>query len=192
MKTAIILSCLLVGGSILNTKLTEEKSAGILTYKISKAKRVSSSSPSGQIRIVVDKSDYELHVYDAQGWYATYPVVFGNSTLSDKKMEGDKNTPEGGFKINSKKIHNKWSRFIGIDYPTKESLAKFEARKRKGEIPANARPGGAIGIHGTWPREDFVVDRYKNWTEGCISLKRADVEELYSYVPINTPISIRR
>ena len=30
----------------------------------------------------------------------------------------------------------------------------------------SARIGGGIGIHGTWPHEDFQIDRYKNWTHG--------------------------
>ena len=55
--------------------------------KSSTSKRITSSNslPKSPIRIVVDKSSYELYVYDAEGWYATYPVVFGNNTLDDKK-----------------------------------------------------------------------------------------------------------
>ncbi len=150
------------------------------------------SSPVGAISIIIDKSDYELNVYDDKGWYATYPVVFGNSTLSDKKMEGDKNTPEGSFKINSKRVHGKWHRFMGIDYPTKESWEKFNKRKQRGEIPSSARIGGAIGIHGTWPHEEFVIDRYKNWTLGCISMKNADVAELYTFIRPGTSVTIKR
>ena len=81
---------------------------------------------------------------------------------------------------------------MALDYPTPQDLQKFQERKRRGEIPANACPGGAIGIHGTWPHEDFVVDRYNNWTNGCISLKREDVEELYNYIPVGTPVTIRK
>src|SRR5687768_11623976 len=55
--------------------------------------------PIGTVRIVIDKSDYELRVYDEHGWFATYPVVFGNKSLDDKKMQGDRNTPEGTFRI---------------------------------------------------------------------------------------------
>src|SRR5437868_13382057 len=58
--------------------------------------------------IIIDKSDYELRVYDDQGWYATYPVVFGSNDLNDKYMEGDKRTPEGQFVVLLKKIHPKW------------------------------------------------------------------------------------
>ena len=73
-----------------------------------------------------------------------------------------------------------------------ESMEKFKERKQHGEIPSNASPGGGIGIHGTFPHEDFVIDRYKNWTNGCISLKREDIEDLYSYIPIGTQVTIRK
>lgn len=194
MKTTVILSCLLAGSSLmLNTHNLINTSATTKVVKTGATKRSSfKTMPVAPVRIVVDKSNYELYVYDKLGWFATYPVVFGNSSLEDKKMEGDRNTPEGSFKISNKRVHEKWDRYMGLDYPTKESLAKFNERKRRGEIPANASPGGGVGIHGTWPNDDFVVDRYKNWTNGCISLKNEDVEDLYSYVPIGTPVSIRK
>lgn len=50
----------------------------------------------------------------------------------------------------------------------------------------------ALASHGTWPHEDFVIDRYKNWTLGCISMKRSDVEELYNYTPVGTKVIIRK
>src|SRR6476469_1734044 len=71
--------------------------------------------------IIIDKSDYELKVYDDQGWYATYPVVFGSKDLSDKLMEGDRRTPEGKFKIISTKPHSKWHRMLMLDYPNQQS-----------------------------------------------------------------------
>src|SRR6188472_2146411 len=75
--------------------------------------------------IIIDKSDYELKVYDEEGWYATYPVVFGNKNLADKMMEGDRKTPEGNFKIISKRRHEKWHKMLMLDYPNKDSWAKF-------------------------------------------------------------------
>ena len=72
--------------------------------------------------IIVDKSDYELKVYDAEGWYATYPIVFGSKDLSDKMKEGDKRTPNGSFKIILKKIHPKWGPELLLDYPNEVSI----------------------------------------------------------------------
>lgn len=193
MKTTVILSCLLVGSVSLNTHNFMSSGSKSTLTKTVRAKRSSfKTMPVAPVRIVIDKSNYELYVYDKLGWFATYPVVFGNNSLDDKKMEGDRNTPEGNFKIANKRVHEKWDRYMGLDYPTSESLAKFNQRKQRGEIPRYASPGGGVGIHGTWPHEDFVIDRYKNWTNGCISLKNEDVEDLYSFVPVGTPVSIQK
>lgn len=193
MKTTLILSCLLVGGAMsLNTNTLVRSSTQPAVFKSTTAKRSYKTMPIEPVRIVIDKSNYELYVYDQKGWFATYPVVFGNSSLDDKKMEGDRNTPEGNFKIASKRVHEKWDRFLALDYPTAESLAKFRLRKQRGEIPSNASPGGGVGIHGTWPHDDYMIDRYQNWTNGCISLKNEDVEDLYSYVPVGTPVTIQK
>ena len=189
MKKIIVLTTVFLGSSFLILNSSPHLH-GILT---SKAKRFNNSEgPVGAISITIDKSDYTLSVYDEKGWYATYPVVFGNSSLEDKKVAGDKNTPEGSFRIVSKRVHEKWDRFMAIDYPTKESWEKFNLRKERGEIPSNASIGGSIGIHGTWPNEDFVVDKYKNWTMGCISMKRVDVEEVYTYTPVGTQVTIKK
>jgi murein L,D-transpeptidase YafK len=141
--------------------------------------------------LVIDKSDYELRVFDKDGWLVTYPVVFGNRTLADKRMEGDNCTPEGIFRIINKNPHELWNKFMLLDYPNAASYQKFAERKAKEEIPQDAKIGGGIGIHGTFPDSDFVVDQYVNWTQGCISLKNADVNELYALLPMHTKIIIQ-
>jgi len=152
-------------------------------------KRIS-SFPS--YHIVITKHTYELSVYDDKGWLVTYPVVFGNKDLRDKMYAGDRETPEGSFKIASKRVHEKWCRMMLLDYPNAESIAKFNQRKQQGLIPANAKIGGGIGIHGTWPREDFAIDKYDNWTQGCISMKNEDVIELFNMIPVGTSIVVRK
>ncbi len=142
--------------------------------------------------VVIDKSSYELHVFDEKGWLVTYPVVFGSKDLGDKLMEGDRRTPEGTFTIISKKPHAKWNKFMMLDYPNDESVQKFNNRKAQGVIPVSAKIGGAIGIHGTWPHEDFSINRYNNWTLGCISMRNSDVEELYNMLPVGTHVTIRK
>ena len=145
-----------------------------------------------EIYIVIIKSNYELQLYDKEGWYATYPVVFGSKSLEDKMMEGDRKTPEGIYHIASKRPHEKWDKMMDIDFPTKADYDKFNARKAQGLIPKNARIGGGIAIHGTWPNDEHVIDLYQNWTNGCISLKNEDVDELYAMVPVGTKVIIKR
>jgi len=142
--------------------------------------------------IIISKKNYELKVYDEQGWYATYPCVFGSNDLRDKYMEGDKRTPEGKFKVLLKKDNSKWKYELLLDYPNQESYQKFRERIAKGEIPHNAKIGGGIAIHATRPQEEWTVDYYQNWTDGCISLKYTEAKDLYSYIPVGTPVTIEK
>ena len=145
---------------------------------------------SGSYKVVIDKTKYELNVYDEDGWLFMYPVVFGTSEMSDKMMEGDRQTPEGQYKIVHKKIHPEWGPFLLLDYPTPADIEKFNDRKKAGLIPSNAKPGGGIGIHATRRNEDRFVDFYYNWTLGCISTKRSYAKELYELLPIGTEVTI--
>ncbi|HEX6180823.1 MAG TPA: L,D-transpeptidase family protein, partial [Chitinophagaceae bacterium] len=110
-------------------------------------KSIVNDTPNGTVYIIIDKSSYELHLYDTDGWFATYPVVFGNKNQEDKMMEGDRKTPEGSFRIIQKRPHQKWGKFMLLDYPNRDSWEKFNRRKADGVIPKSARIGGGIGIH---------------------------------------------
>ena len=141
--------------------------------------------------IIIDKSDYELKVYDDEGWYATYPIVFGGKDLSDKMREGDKRTPEGNFKVILKKIHPQWGPELLLNYPNDESYVRFNERKAKGLIPKNSKIGGGIAVHATRPEEEWTVDNYYNWTDGCVSVKYTEMKDLYSYIPVGTLVTIK-
>ncbi len=141
--------------------------------------------------IIIDKSDYELKVYDAEGWYATYPIVFGGKDMGDKMREGDRRTPEGKFKVILKKIHPQWGPELLLNYPNDESFVRFNDRKAKGLIPKNAKIGGGIAVHATRPEEEWTVDNYYNWTDGCVSVKYTEMKDLYSYIPVGTPVTIK-
>jgi len=155
---------------------------------VQKANRVPDSA--GSYYIIISKKTYELKVYDDEGWYATYPCVFGSNDLRDKFMEGDKRTPEGEFRVSLKKNSGKWAYELLLDYPNQESYTKFRTRKAKGIIPRNAHIGGGIAIHGTRPQEEWTVDYFQNWTDGCISLKYREAADLYSYIPVGTKVTI--
>ena len=83
--------------------------------------------------------------------------------------------------------------FLLIDYPNAESVSQIQTTKRsRTDSSADAQIGGSIGIHGTWPNEDYAVDGLQNWTEGCISTKNRYVEEIFDVLPVGTRITIRR
>jgi len=148
---------------------------------------------SGDYYIVIEKHKYEMTVFDANdNALIVYPVVFGNKDLGDKMMKGDRRTPEGTFHIAAKRPHPKWNKFLALDYPNEESIEKFNERKAEGLIPTNAEIGGEIGIHGTWPHEDFAIDQYQNWTMGCVSTKNQYINQLFNTMAVGTTVIIKR
>lgn len=164
------------------------------TAKIAKKTRsvIAEDTVENPYYIIVDKSDYELKVYDDEGWYATYPIVFGSKDLSDKMKEGDKRTPTGQFKIILKKIHPKWGPELLLDYPNDVSYQRFKERKAKGLISKNAKIGNGIAIHATRPDEEWTVDNFYNWTDGCVSVKYTEMKDLFSYIPVGTSVTIQQ
>lgn len=143
------------------------------------------------ISILIDKSDYTLLVMNKEKILKSYPIVLGTNPKDDKRMQGDRCTPEGTFHIVSKYPHKSWRKFIWIDYPNDESRRKFKEAKANGQIPKDAKIGGEVGIHGTPSDCDYLIDDKVNWTWGCISLKRKDVDEIYPYIKEDTDIVIR-
>lgn len=130
----------------------------------------------------VRKADRIFSVMSDSMELRRYACVLGANPVGDKRMEGDKRTPEGTFTFRSKRRPHKWHAFIHIDYPNAESRRRFAARKASGEIPEGATIGGEVGIHGVPEGKDNWITSGQDWTFGCISLKNADVDEIYPYI----------
>jgi murein L,D-transpeptidase YafK len=145
-----------------------------------------------KIFLLIDKSNYRLYLYEDTRLLKTYKVVFGNNDLGDKRMQGDRETPEGTFHIVEKHDDKRWNKFMLLDYPTASDEARFRAMKARGRIPSSARIGGGIGIHGVRPGVQSAIDLKINGTNGCIGMKNADVDELFRIVAVGTPVVIRR
>jgi murein L,D-transpeptidase YafK len=142
------------------------------------------------IKLLISKKKQRLEVICEGKVLKSYPAVFGFNTKQDKLMEGDGCTPEGTFRILAKYPHKKWSKFMWLDYPNKESLAKIKKAKAEKRVSADAKPGGQIGIHGVPKGLDIFVTMGCNWTKGCISLKTRDVNDLYDGIPNDIQVVI--
>lgn len=66
-------------------------------------------------------------------------------------------------------------------------------RNRAAAAARGENPGGMIMVHGRpngmgfWGRKHRLV----NWTNGCIAVTNAEMEEIWGLVPDGTPIEIR-
>ncbi len=170
-----------------NMRLVSAVLASLIPFSLLSHK----SSTTGVVYVVVDKSENTITIFDATDWLVQWPCTFGSDDISDKLYQGDRRTPEGKFKITAKYPHKKWDKFMRLDYPTATDYEKFEQRKRSGVIPPTAKIGGDIGIHGTWPHEDWAVENLQPWTQGCISMKNEHLDELYSMVSVGTAVIIK-
>lgn len=142
--------------------------------------------------VLIDKSDYVLQVWYRRKMIRSYKAVFGPNPLQNKVMEGDRNTPEGNFKIATKNSSSKYDKFMGLNYPNDSSMARFNRMKASGQLPASARIGGDVGIHGIWPGGDDMIQLGIGWTDGCIALKNKDIEDLFSLLTVGTKVVIRK
>ncbi len=164
------------------------------------------SSMSGETSLVIWKSEYSVTLFKGTVPVKTYRAVFGKGFADgDKERTGDRRTPEGDFYICSMNHSKRFYKFMGLSYP---SLRHAEDGLRKGIISAreyqeietalrehrqplwDTRLGGAVGIHGRLIDDRSALLTRQNWTDGCIALANADVDELFSIVTIGTPVTI--
>lgn len=143
------------------------------------------------LMILVEKDQYLVAVLYKKKRIRQYRAVFGPDRTQDKMMMGDRMTPEGWFKIVSKRPHGEWQHFVLLDYPNAESRKKFEERKQKGLIPKNASIGHSVGIHGTFSGGERMLDMGIGWTDGCVALKPADMRDLNRFCFPGVKVYIR-
>jgi murein L,D-transpeptidase YafK len=149
-------------------------------------------SNGSEYAVVVRKEERTLTVYRGTEQIKVYPIVLGIASYGPKVYQGDLRTPEGVYRISSKRPHARWSRFMLLSYPNPDDRHRYAMALSEGRVPIidGAAPGigGAVGIHGS-DREDSNV-RGDDWTFGCVSLMNQHVIELYDLVPLGTPVLI--
>ncbi|MCB1329284.1 MAG: L,D-transpeptidase family protein [Maritimibacter sp.] len=139
---------------------------------------------AGQIdRILIEKADRRLTVYRDGEALKSYRVALGFAPEGDKARQGDGRTPEGLFRIDRRNAQSAFNLSLGIDYPQPDDIARARA--------GGYSPGGDIFIHGQPNGYDAVPTLRYDWTEGCIALADAEIEELWRVTPLGTEVEIR-
>lgn len=145
------------------------------------------------------KSARRLELWGEAGLVKAYAVSLGAAPAGDKEREGDGRTPEGRFYVCTRKADSKFHRFLGLSYPDaadaerglREGLidevqraAILEAQRAGARPPWDTALGGMIGVHGTRPGAEG------DWTQGCIALADADMDELWEACPLGARVEV--
>jgi murein L,D-transpeptidase YafK len=134
-------------------------------------------------QLLIDKSDRVLIAYAAGREVVRYQNIrFGDVPTGHKRFEGDERTPEGTYRISGRNPKSAYHLSLRISYPNAADRAFAKAKGRS--------PGGNIFIHGqpnAWPGPPIARD----WTDGCIALSNAEIQQLWNIVPDGIPITIR-
>ena len=134
--------------------------------------------------VYVDKSEAKMYLMQKGEKIREYKVAFGANPEGHKQKEGDERTPEGQYILDYKKEDSAFHKAIHLSYPNKNDKAKADAM--------GVNPGGQIMIHGQ--RKGFGwlswVTQWFNWTDGCIAVTNAQMDEIWDLVDAGTPIEI--
>jgi len=106
-----------------------------------------------------------------------YRIALGDAPVGHKRKQGDERTPEGDYRITYRNPNSRFHLSLRVSYPNQAD--REQAGKR------GVDPGGDIMIHGNTP-----PGYTRDWTDGCIAVTNAQIEEIWRLVPIGTPIRI--
>lgn len=135
--------------------------------------------------IVVSKAERELTLYNNGRKVLSYPVRLGFNGMREKQYQGDGATPEGRYRITSKRGpgQTQFYRALVLDYPNAEDRRRFDLSKKSGKIALGKGIGGLIEVHG-------VGNESAEQTLGCVMLDNQKMAALFDRVSVGTPITI--
>ena len=134
--------------------------------------------------VKVIKSENKMYLFAGDKRVKEYHVALGANPKGHKQQEGDEKTPEGIYRLDYKKEDSSFYRAMHISYPN--SVDKANAQK------LGVSPGGFIMVHGQRNKFGWLsgITQNFNWTNGCIALTNAEMDEFMDLVGIGTAIHI--
>jgi L,D-peptidoglycan transpeptidase YkuD (ErfK/YbiS/YcfS/YnhG family) len=155
------------------------------TWRAMVSETIAASRASGDTVIVVDKLKRRLFLYAAGRRVGTYAAELGGNGLLRKMHAGDQATPEGQYRVAQAKGEgrSKFYKALLIDYPNAADRARFAWGKKIGAVPSRASIGSLIEIHGGGGQG-------RDWTDGCIALANADMDQVFARARVGTLVTI--
>ncbi len=94
-------------------------------------------------------------------------------------------TPEGTYQISGRNPKSAYHLSLRISYPNAADQQRAAA--------AGVLPGGDIMIHGIRNGLGWlgVLQRYADWTQGCIALTNTEMNQLWHIIPDGGVVDIK-
>jgi hypothetical protein len=148
-------------------------------------KTINESKLNHNYALIIDKFSHKCMVYYNGVKRYEYNVELGRNWVGDKRIKGDYATPEGMYKIIKKidSYNTKYYKALLLDYPNEEDNERFKQEIANGTLPASAKQGSLIELHGNGGKG---ID----WTEGCIALTDSEMDVVFKIVKTGTPVTI--
>jgi murein L,D-transpeptidase YafK len=136
-------------------------------------------------RVVVLKDEHQMILMRNGAALKTYKVSIGRSPIGPKTRAGDHRTPEGSYVVDWRNPKSKFHLSLHVSYPNARDI---ENARREG-----AQAGGDIMIHGIQNGLGWIgrFHRLVDWTDGCIAVTDAEMDQIWRTVPDGTLIEIR-
>lgn len=134
--------------------------------------------------VKVDKSERKMYLLSGADIIKEYDIALGENPKGHKQQEGDERTPEGEYVLDYIKEDSSFYRAMHISYPNSIDIANAD---KKG-----VSPGGFIMIHGqrNWLGWLAPIAQQFDWTNGCIALTNAEMDDFLQLVGLGTKIQI--
>ena len=135
--------------------------------------------------VIIDKYARKCMLYNKGILQYECDIELGANWIGDKKLQGDKSTPEGVYKITRKKKNGEtiYYKALLLNYPNEDDKKRFAQNKKDGTIARHANIGNLIEIHGRGGKGT-------DWTDGCIALEDADMDKLFAVCKVGTEVVI--
>jgi murein L,D-transpeptidase YafK len=136
-------------------------------------------------QVIVTKSARTLTLFAQGKVLRTYKVALGGAPIGAKEQEGDHKTPEGHYLLDRRNPKSRFYKSIHVSYPNDQDKKRASER--------GASPGGDIMVHGLPNGFGWLGATHRNmdWTDGCIAVTNAEMDEIWELVADGTPIEIR-
>ncbi len=169
-------------------KITKLASLALCTLAVVSLHALSADNPVLPVPVMADKvlvlkSERKLLLMKGNEVLKTYTVSLGANPVGFKVREGDHKTPEGSYVLDRHNSHSLYHKSIHISYPNTDDVV----RARKLGVPT----GGDLFIHGLPNDYEGPTQELGDWTEGCIAVTNAEIEEIWRVVADGTPIEIK-